>query len=64
MEWIQPDHKKLRMKCTQENCPYKQDTINSKIRGSGNLVRHYESKHKDILVTEKAEKEIGPLKEV
>ena len=52
------------MSCTQPNCEYTQDTKDNKIGGSGNLVRHYESKHKSIPATEKAEKAGGPQKEV
>jgi hypothetical protein len=48
------------MSCTQSSCDYTQDTANNKIGGSGILVHHYESKHKSIPATEKAEKAQEP----
>jgi hypothetical protein len=60
VSWIKPDHKKLQMGCTQPNCNYTQDTANNKIGGSGNLVRHYESKHRSIPATDKADKAQEP----
>jgi hypothetical protein len=64
MEWIGTGFTKLRMRCTQEKCPHFQDTQDRKVGGSGNLIRHYESKHKSIPATEKAEKELQPRREV
>jgi hypothetical protein len=64
VSWIKPDHKKLQMGCTQPNCNYTQDTANNKIGGSGNLVRHYESKHRSIPATDKADKAQEPQRVV
>jgi hypothetical protein len=52
------------MTCTQPDCTYTQDTKDNRVRGSGNLVRHYKSKHKSIVATERAAKEAGPQQAV
>lgn len=59
VEWIERNTK-LRMRCIQPNCNWYQDTRDHKIGGSGNLVRHYETKHKEIPASEKVEKEMAP----
>ena len=47
---------KLRIQCTQPSCKYFQDTKDRRVGGSGNLIRHYQSKHKLIPILEEDEK--------